>query len=295
MSKPSPARGSIWSVPEVSPKTLAFVLSEAAGLSRGRPEYTVIPLYPSASTGPHSALDFIISREETTLGEPLFAALWNARPIPAEALGQKVGESISDSLLTEVRDAYLRIADPSVTVRPGRLGDARSGTMERARRDAERALWQPLTGRALSPSADPDTSVFDVALANVGQYGKSFRISLNRYSEGNLCAWPGGTGEFLAVFDPTQYPDVHSIAGNWSYSAFGTRYIEETLNQVVHASFIHYLDAAQYNIRGNLGDIGHGDRHVGDLLTFNLPIKVGDRAETPVKTAQRGGLYAAAS
>lgn len=152
MSYKTAAPGSIWTVPGAGDKALCLVVSPARGVSRGRPEHQVVPLYiPDPLVRVHTLADFSIRPDETSLAIGLHAALWNLRPLLLGDLGEQVGEVTSQAVLADLRDAYLRLADPAIAVRQGRLGTA---TLTKAARDwraQEISAWQPLSGRVFEP------------------------------------------------------------------------------------------------------------------------------------------------
>jgi hypothetical protein len=144
-------RGSIWTVPAAGDRALALILSAPRGVSRGRPEYQVVPLYEPSLLSTQRDHDFRLAPSETTLGVEYFAALWNARPLLEADLGRHVGQVRSREAMADLRNAYLRLADPSITVAPGRLGRERHSDGVEPWREQEIAAWQRLTGRALAP------------------------------------------------------------------------------------------------------------------------------------------------
>ena len=157
-------RGTIWTVPQLGPEAIVLIASNARGLTRGRAEYQGVPLYLRDLLRAHSADDFKIHPSETSLGVELFAALWNARPILGMDLGNEVGRVISDSAMHDLSDAYLRIADPRIAVRSGRLGSAKASPRIAAWQATEITRWQPLSGRVLSPSFR--TTAFETFVVN---------------------------------------------------------------------------------------------------------------------------------
>ena len=152
MTYKTAAPGSIWTVPEAGEKALCLVVSPARGVSRGRPEHQVVPLYiPDPLVRVHSSADFSIRPDETTLGVGLHAALWNLRPLLLTDNGERVGEVTSPGVLGDLRDAYLRLADPAIEVRSGRLGTAIPSKAAEQWRAQEISAWQPLSGRVFGP------------------------------------------------------------------------------------------------------------------------------------------------
>jgi hypothetical protein len=148
MTRKISAPGTIWSVPEAGEKALCLVISQARGVSRGRPEHQVVPLYlPDLVGRIHSSSDFRITAAETTLGVVLFAALWNLRPLLVADLGTHVGEITTPEVMNDLRDALLRLADPRIDLRPGRLGNAVLPEAAEKWRTQEVLAWQPLSGR----------------------------------------------------------------------------------------------------------------------------------------------------
>src|SRR5205823_89814 len=108
MNHKTAAPGSIWTVPQAGEKALCLVVSPVRGVSRGRPEHQVVPLYvPDPLIRLHTMADFSIRPGETTLGIGLHAALWNLRPLLLKDIGEQVGEVTSQSVLGDLRDAYL--------------------------------------------------------------------------------------------------------------------------------------------------------------------------------------------
>jgi hypothetical protein len=150
-------RGAICSVPALGPSARCLLLSSVRGEARGRPEYQVAPLYSSLPYEAGQSEAFIESYE-TTLGVRLIAALWNVRPLLASDLGEQLGVITRDAVLSDLRDAFLRLADPSMRVAPGRVGTAEVPEYGRAWRAGEIGAWQPLTGRALAPDFAPHAS-----------------------------------------------------------------------------------------------------------------------------------------
>lgn len=147
---PFAERGSIWTVPRVSRDATCVIASHVRGVERGRPEYHVVPLYFSRLIGAPSTGDFLIRATETDLGVPLYAAIWNARPMLHADLGKQVGRVQSDAALRELRDAQLQVFDPRMRVAPGRLGTAEVRPMVDDWRKREMLAWLPLTARALT-------------------------------------------------------------------------------------------------------------------------------------------------
>src|SRR6185437_6728005 len=106
MSYKTAAPGSIWTVPGAGDRALCLVISPARGVSRGRPEHQVLPLYvPDPLVGIHTLADFSIGPNETTLGIGLHAALWNLRPLLLSDLDTQVGEVTNQGVLADLRDA----------------------------------------------------------------------------------------------------------------------------------------------------------------------------------------------
>jgi hypothetical protein len=144
------SRGSIWTVPSVGLDACCLVISEPRGLARGRPEYQIVVLYAEGNRSSHTAADFRIKPSETTLGVALIAALWNVRPILGNDLGGRLGEVRDVAAVDQIRDAYLRLADPRIFVPETRVGMGSETDHVRAFREAELTRWHPTTGRALA-------------------------------------------------------------------------------------------------------------------------------------------------
>lgn len=171
-------RGSIWTVPSVVNGARCMVVSTLRGIARGRPEFQVVPIYAAAASIEATPVDFLIRAEETTLGEPLIAALWNIRPISASDLGEQIAIARNDTVMSDLRDAYLRLADRSMQVAPGRLGNAAPGRTVRMWRRLEIDRWSPLTQRAMAPAAE--TSVVHVAHLQSSDLQASVVFNFNR-------------------------------------------------------------------------------------------------------------------
>lgn len=144
-------RGSIWTVPALGNEARVLIFSAVRGVTRGRPEYQVVPVYVPGLGSQQTAHDFLIRPSENSLNVALYAALWNARPMLQSDLGEQVAAVTSPVALSDLRDAYLRTMDPKISVAHGRLGTAPvSADLQRSRSNQIRA-WQPLSGRALQP------------------------------------------------------------------------------------------------------------------------------------------------
>jgi hypothetical protein len=166
-------RGSIWTVPTLGQDALALIISGTRGVSRGRPEYQIVPLYLPSLFSEHTNDDVVIEANETNLGIQYYAALWNARPVLFRDLGHQVGIVVSRSMLDDLRDAYLRKADASIKVRKGRLGKAAVSEAVRALRSAEIKVWQPLSGRVFAPQFDQTVDVLLSAQQNWTEWSAS--------------------------------------------------------------------------------------------------------------------------
>jgi hypothetical protein len=249
-----------------------------------------VPLYERSEETPHTSLDLAIAPDETTLGRALHAAFWNARPISASDLGSQVGEAGSDTLLSDLRDAYLRLADPTVSVPPGRLGPTRANAAIREWRESERRLWQPLTGRVLSAPAtasDPANYLRDVVAL---VHNESFHITFTPQNAASLYAELRETGEHLAVFNPALFTSRIVLAGPWHFNTVFSVAASGAVQRMAEAPFAqNFLDQALvHNMTYvSTGFVGGG--------TVYVQANVGPSSGAAIDTASRGGTYAGAA
>jgi hypothetical protein len=104
----------------------------------------MLPYEPTGSDG-------IIQPAESTLGYRLFAALWNIRPVLANELGERIGIIIRDAVISDLRDAFLQLVDPSIPVSAERIGKAEVKKRVSEWRSEQIARWQEASGRVLEP------------------------------------------------------------------------------------------------------------------------------------------------
>jgi len=172
-------RGSIWTVPSVGTSALGLLISDARGVARGRPEYQVVPLIPAEIGNPHTEFDFLLAADETSLGRKFYAALWNLRPVLGADLGEFRGRVTSPEAMRDLRDAYLRLVDPSIGVRSGRLGNARVTDAVDRFRIATVRTWAHLSGRVLQRLHAPATEVFEIG----GDWCRFYLDQLERFTD----------------------------------------------------------------------------------------------------------------
>src|SRR5882672_8773494 len=102
---PSNLVGSVWSVFGLEDAAVVILAGPFAA-DRGTPEYLVAPLYTSHEPGfVWTSEDVRLEAAETGLGEPRFAAIWNARPLLDADLGLQLA-TLTEEATIAVRDAY---------------------------------------------------------------------------------------------------------------------------------------------------------------------------------------------
>lgn len=145
--------GSVWSVLGFEDASVVIVAGPFAA-ARGSPEYLVAPLYTGREPGfVWTAEDVRLEAKETGLGEPRFAAIWNARPLLESDLVFELGQ-LSEEATVAVRDAYWASLNDRPLGRSARLGRPIQSVDDPAAKFQAHELdrWQPLTGRVFSPS-----------------------------------------------------------------------------------------------------------------------------------------------
>jgi hypothetical protein len=119
----------------------------------------VLPLTADSPLGgAHTVDDFRMRADELRSGRVHYGALWNARPVLIDALGERVDELLSDQSLSELRDAALRGADPLIALEADRVGEEVESEAVGDLRDREIHRWQALTGKVLADQLEPASS-----------------------------------------------------------------------------------------------------------------------------------------
>jgi hypothetical protein len=187
-------KGSIYSVPALGPTAACLLLTSARGLTRDRPEHLVVPLYSRAEiVGDVGVDDFRLFAPEVIPGAEWYAAIWNIRPLLAADLGSEVGRVVSNEALDDLRDAYLRKADPSIKVAPERVGLTPYDSRSEEWHDKEITDWQRLSARVFDDSVPADSSggspyVIVATRAYFSRHAPSFGVATTGPG-----AWVSGT------------------------------------------------------------------------------------------------------
>src|SRR3989449_1538925 len=160
-SMPEHVVGSVWSVLGLEDAAVVILAGPFAA-DRGTPEYLVAPLYTSHEPGfVWTSEDVRLEAAETGLGEPRFAAIWNARPLLEADLGLQFG-TLTEQATIAVRDAYwasLNERPLGVNPRLGRsVGSAKEPAAQFQARELER--WEPLSGRVFAPVSETSATAW---------------------------------------------------------------------------------------------------------------------------------------
>lgn len=143
--------GSVWYVLGLD-DAAAVILAGPFAADRDVPEYLVAPLYTGREAGfVWTSEDVRLEAAETGLGEPRFAAIWNARPLLADDLVYQIGQ-LTDEATVVVRDAYWASLNERPLGKNPRLGKAIRAASEPAAQFQARELerWEPTSGRVYS-------------------------------------------------------------------------------------------------------------------------------------------------
>jgi len=147
--------GSVWSVLGIE-DAVVVILAGPFAADRGTPEYLIAPLYTGHEPGfVWTSEDVHLEASETGLGEPRFAAIWNARPLLEADLALQVG-TLTEETTIAVRDAYWASLNERTLGANSRLGRPVKSANDPAAQFQARELerWEPLSGRVFAPRSE---------------------------------------------------------------------------------------------------------------------------------------------
>jgi len=151
---PSYLVGSVWSVLGLEDAAVVILAGPFAA-DRGTPEYLAAPLYTGHEPGfVWTSEDVRLEAVETGMGEPRFAAIWNARPLLEADLGLQIG-TLTEEATIAVRDAYWASLNERTLGANPRLGQPVKSARDPAALFQARELerWEPLSGRVFAPTS----------------------------------------------------------------------------------------------------------------------------------------------